>query len=98
MRLIKKHNMHEQILTKLCGWKWLAFRGRPTKSHPNYHEGETTVRQFFSAKQIKNMQEEIASGEYWDADMTEPLSYRYCSSVGPAFIPAIHILIDDSND
>lgn len=79
-------NIDELIAQKLFGWKWVAFSGIPirgTEGYPN----KTMVRQFCSPMHIEQLQKMV---EVRDADMSEPLSYRYCSSMGPECVPQFH--------
>lgn len=95
MKVIEKHGLDELILTQVLGWKWLSFIGIPTRDTEGY-PAECRVRQLFSPKQLKSKewQEHLAKCEVRDADGTEPLSYRYCSSMGPARPPRLFILVD----
>jgi hypothetical protein len=103
MRVIEDHGIDELILTKLLGWKWMSFLGMPTNDHPNYRDPDVRekglrVRELFSPKQLESQgwQEYFEKHEGREADGTEPLSYRYCSSMGPARPPRLFILVDDS--
>lgn len=77
------------IAHEFFGWRWLAFNGIPIRDTPGY-PNETRVRQFFPPRESlgKQWQRWFAqSGEVTEADGTEPLSYRYCSSMGPHIVP-----------
>jgi hypothetical protein len=83
---VAKVNVDELIAQKLFGWKWVAFAGVPirgTEGYPN----KTMVRQFCSPLYVEKLQDML---EVRDADMNEPLSYRYCSSLGPECVPQFH--------
>lgn len=80
--------LDRMVAEEFFGWRWMAFIGTPTRSHPDYPK-PVRVRQFMSP-------EGLASErwlEYWrkhdgaPAYGNEPLSYRYCSSMGPAQVP-----------
>ena len=97
MRIIKKHGLDEVILTQVFGWKWMSFEGIPTRSTKGYPE-KCRVRELFSPKQLKskNWQKYFKEREGREADGSEPLSYSYCSSMGPTPPPRLFILVDDS--
>ncbi len=82
---------NEQIATKLFGWKWIAYIGRPMNSHPEYRTREKMrVRRFVSPQLLanKNWIKHFESiGGYADAIGDEPLDYCYCSSMGPEIVP-----------
>lgn len=76
------------IAEEFFGWKWMAFRGIPVRGTKDYPTKQI-VRQFFPPKSLENPEwiEFLAKNEGRRADGSEPLSYRYCSSVGPASVP-----------
>lgn len=81
------------IAEELFGWRWLAYMGRPTRSHPDYPK-EMRVRRFYPP--MKDMGSKIVR-EQWEehfqqvphepATGDEPLCYSYCSSNGSHRIP-----------
>ena len=81
-------NYNEIIAEKLFGWKWIAFIDIPTRDTDGYPK-ECYVRQFFSKKTLSDetWQGLFLENKARDAKGTEPLSYRYCSSVGPECVP-----------
>lgn len=96
MRLIKKHELDETVLTEVLGWKWIAFVGVPVKGTDGYPEKQR-VRQLFSPKQLKSKQwiKILDQNDGRPATGDEPLAYCYCSSAGPAIPPRVFLLIDD---
>lgn len=86
--------LDEAIAEEFFGWRWMAFRGQPTKSHPQYWDPEVRdkgimVRQFLTPKSLhdKRWLDFFEENEGRPADGTEPLAYCYCSSCGPAMVP-----------
>lgn len=78
------------IAEEFFGWKWMSFMGTPTREAEGYPE-KRRVREFMSPEQLANPQWKdffLANegSESIPAD-DDPLSYRYCSSVGPAMVP-----------
>jgi hypothetical protein len=76
------------IATEFFGWAWYAFEGIPVRETPGYPK-ECRVRQFFPpldsvGPQYQRYMQEVP---HEPADGSEPLSYRYCSSVGPHMVP-----------
>lgn len=96
MRIISNHKLDDEILTKVLGWKWMAFDGAPTRGAPDYPK-ERRVRQLLSPKQLKSKEWKafLEKRNGGDADGTEPLSYAHCSSQGPTIPPRIFILVDE---
>lgn len=96
MKVIEDHNLHDQILTQVLGWKWMSYIGKPCRGTEGYPE-DCRVRQLMSPRQLESQKwkDYFAGCEGREADGTEPLSYRYCSSVGPAMPPRILILVDE---
>lgn len=96
MKLIEKHDLHEEIAIRVLGWKWMSFVGIPTKSAEGY-PAKRRVRELFSPKMLKSAewQKYLAENEGREADMTEPLSYCYCSSQGPVVPPRIYLLVQE---
>lgn len=78
------------IAEEFFHWKWMAFMGVPTRDAENY-PAERIVRQFMSPEQLKNPKWQAYFAEHQgreaSEDHSEPLSYRYCSSMGPAMVP-----------
>lgn len=98
MRVIEviEDHVYNEILTKVLGWKWMSFIGIPTRSTEGYPD-KCRVRQLFSPKQLAMTEwaDYFAKHEGREADGTEPLAYRYCSSQGPAIPPKISLLVED---
>ena len=96
MKIIEKHNLHEQVLTQVLGWKWVSYIGVPVRGTAGY-PAKCRVRSLMSPKTLKteNWIEYLKTHEGADADMTEPLEYSYCSSMGPEIPPRIMILVDE---
>lgn len=96
MRVIENHGLDELILTRILGWKWISFIGIPAEGTPGY-PGECRVRELISPKDLrsKRMQEYLAARDCRDADGNEPLSSRYCSSMGPPRQVRLLILVDE---
>ena len=96
MKLIEKHGLDEEIAIRVLGWQWMSFVGVPTRGIEGY-PAKRRVRELFSPKQLKSKewQEYFEKHEGKEADMTEPLSYRYCSSQGPAVPPKIYLLVEE---
>ena len=80
--------INERIATELFGWRWVSWVGIPTKGTPHY-PAPCRVRQFISPGHITPVawQQRVDEAGGRDADGTEPLSYRYCSSLGPEMVP-----------
>ena len=99
MKIIEQHGIDELILTQVLGWKWMSFVGIPVRGTEGYPQ-EMRVRELFSPKRLESMdwQRYLANREGNEADGTEPLSYRYCSSVGPERPPRLFILVDEMHD
>ena len=95
MRIVE-HNMAEELAVKLLGWKWLSFVGQPTKDHPRYPD-KIRVRQLFPPRQLDDAQWNafLYKNEAQPANGSEPLSYAYDSSNGPARLPKFTILVDE---
>lgn len=91
-------NLDRFIAEELFGWKWMAYDGKPMINHPQYREGDIRVREFFSPESLKNKRWQEYWGEKNGAEATgdEPLSYRYCSSYGPAMVPRYSSSRDDA--
>lgn len=81
-------SLSEQIAEAFFGWKWMAYVGTPTRDTDGYPEKQR-VRQFFSPQALQSdaWKDFLAKNEAAPATGKEPLSYRYCSSQGPAFVP-----------
>lgn len=78
------------VAEELFGWKWLAFNGRPTTSHPEYRtRKDIRVRRFFPPVESlgKQWQEYFKEVPHEPANGDEPLCYSYCSSNGPHMVP-----------
>lgn len=77
------------IAEEFFGWKWMASMGIPVRSANDYPK-ERMVRQFFSPKHLSDPRwiQHWADRMGREADGTEDLSYRYCSSLGPAIVPS----------
>jgi hypothetical protein len=90
------HKEREELCIRLLGWKWVSFIGIPHNEHPTY-PAECRVRQLLSAKQLKNKywREMLDANDAQPATGEEPLSYRYCSSQGPARVPEFVVLVED---
>jgi len=97
MRIIEKHGIDELILTQVLGWKWMSFIAIPVRGTEGYPQ-EMRVRELFSPERLesRDWQKHLANCEGREADGTEPLSYRYCSSVGPESPPRLFILVDEN--
>jgi hypothetical protein len=81
----------ERIAIHCFGWKWMAWPGRPIKSHPEYATGsKIMVRTFLSPEQQQRLETEPNWVDFWErtghvaveATGDEPLAYCYCSSRG----------------
>lgn len=96
MKLIEQHGMDEEIAIRVLGWKWMSFVGIPTRGEKDY-PAKRRVRELFSPKMLKSKQwqEFLEAHEGREADMSEPLSYRYYSSQGPAVPPRIFLLVQE---
>jgi hypothetical protein len=82
------HDLHEELAIRLLGWRWMAFTGIPVKGTASYPK-KCRVRQLFSKEQLATLTDaEEATGD-------EPLSYAYCSSVGPAIVPRFAIFVEN---
>lgn len=84
----------EHIAQHCFGWKWMAWPGRPMRSHPQYDiVDEMMVRTFMSPEQMQRVHEEPNWVDYWkrtghqmvEATGEEPLAYQYGSSAGFAW-------------
>ena len=93
---IVEHDINEALAVKLLGWKWISFVGTPVKGTKGYPE-KMRVRQLMSPSQLKHPQwiDYFNDNDAKDADMTEPLSYAYCSSMGASQPPRFTILVDE---
>jgi len=96
MRLIKKHDLDELVLTRVLGWKWMSWIDIPERGTPGYPR-KMRVRQLLSPKQLKDPKwiRLLEERDARDADGTEPFSYAYGSSAGPAQPPRIMLLVDE---
>lgn len=82
------------IAEEFFGWRWLAYQGRPVRSHPEYPK-EMRVRRFYPpdtelAKSKSNKQawkEHFVECPHEPAKGDEPLCYCYESSMGPHMVP-----------
>lgn len=85
---MKNTELSQAISQAMFGWRWVSFQGIPTIDTDGY-PNETRVRQFFSPEQLAHQQWIDYFAKHGGADATgdEPLSYRYCSSYGPACYP-----------
>lgn len=88
----------ELIAQEFYGWKWMRYLGMPTNDHPQYRtmdrETGIPVREFMPRLSEKALESWNSRG-IAEADMTEPLSYRYRSSIGPAIPPdPLHCMQD----
>lgn len=99
LKPIQDEEIATAIIIKMLGWKWMSFIGIPTRDTEGYPE-KRRVRELFSPKQLKSKQwiDYLSQNEGREADGTEPLSYSYCSSAGPAMPPRLFVLIDDWNE
>ena len=82
-------HLDHAIAEEFFGWQWWSYVGRPTRGHPEYNSETLRVREFFPPEAFKGKQWKEFFDKYdgRKADGNEPLSYRYCSSVGPAMVP-----------
>ena len=96
LKAIEDREVYNTVLTKMLGWKWLSFIDTPTTGTEGYPQ-PCRVRMLFSPKQLKDVewQKYLQEAEVKDADGSEPLHYRYCSSMGPAVPPSLYLLIDE---
>lgn len=88
MEIWQTTNLDGAVAEEFFGWKWMAYMGIPVRTAKDYPK-ERLVRQFMSPGQLAMPQwvEFFAQHEGREADGTEDLSYRYCSSVGPEMVP-----------
>ena len=91
-----EHDKNQELAVLFLGYKWIAFNGKPVKSHPDYPK-DMRVRRLFSPEQLdeprwadwlKERNAEPATGE-------EPLSYCYCSSQGFPHVPNFVVMVQD---
>ena len=81
-------DLSEEVARQLFGWKWMSWVDTPVKEAPGY-PAKCRIRQFVSPRTIADRRwiSFWAERELRDATGDEPLSYRYCSSMGPERCP-----------